>query len=187
MQILSSILITLFCFNSIFSQPLFQPEESSMSIQGTSSLHDWESVIKMEDVKMELHLEDGDSLILGHLRLDVPVKSIKSGNRIMDKKTYKALKADQYPIINYEVVVFYFKEDQIIAQDGLLKVAGKKKNIPISANIDRTNKNLVTFTGKVSFKMSDFKIAPPTAMMGTLKTGDEISIHYKIILQLINK
>ena len=187
MKTLLSILMTLLLHHNGFSQIQFHPEESRMSVKGTSTLHDWESVVKMEEVKIELHIEDADPLLLGHLRLKIPVKSIKSGNNIMDKKTYKALKADQYPTINYEVAVFDHKEGQVAATDGRLKVAGVEKIIPVAANYSRKNNGILTFTGTVSFNMTDFKVDPPTAMMGTLKTGDEISIPYTIVLQLINK
>ena len=34
--------------------------------------------------------------------------------------------------------------------------------------------------GEVPLKMSDFGIDPPTAMMGTLKTGNEVVIKYNL-------
>ena len=181
-----AILIVLFCYNSNFSQALFNPEKSRMSIRGTSTLHDWESVVEMEEVKIELHIEDEDPLLLGHLRLRIPVKSIRSGNRIMDNKTYAALKADEYPTIKYKVEGFDHKQGQVTASNGLLKIAGVEKAVPVTANYTRNNSGVLEFTGTVSLKMSEFNIDPPSAMIGTLKTGDEINIDYTIAFKTKN-
>ena len=170
--------------NCAYSQTRFHPEKSSMKLTGTSSLHDWESVVMMDQMNVELHIEDADPLLLGHLRLQIPVKSIKSGKSIMDKKTYSALKSEEFPFISYEVEVFDYNNGEVIASDGKLKVAGEERVVPVTAVYDKTNTTrLITFQGSVSFNMTDFNIEPPTAMLGTLKTGDEITITYNITVE----
>jgi len=37
-------------------------------------------------------------------------------------------------------------------------------------------------TGSYKFKMSSFGIDPPRAMLGTIRTGDEVTIKFKINL-----
>lgn len=170
--------------NCAYSQTRFHPEKSSMKLTGTSSLHDWESVVMMDKMEVELHIEDADPLLLGHLRLKIPVESIKSGKSIMDKKTYSALKSQEFPFISYEVEVFDYNNGEVIASDGKLKVAGEEQSVPVTAVYKKENTSrLMTFEGSVSFKMSDFNIEPPTAMLGTLKTGDEITITYNITVE----
>jgi polyisoprenoid-binding protein YceI len=72
---------------------------------------------------------------------------------------------------------------------GFLSLAGQTKEIkvPFHGNLLENGKMIVE--GKVDLKMSEFKIEPPTAMLGTLKTGDEISIVYSLELEkaMINK
>ena len=34
------------------------------------------------------------------------------------------------------------------------------------------------FTGQHALKMTDFGISPPTAMLGALKTGDQVTVHF---------
>ena len=182
MKYLSIILLGFFSFHS-FSQVRFHPESSKIAVQGTSTLHDWESLVKMEDVKVELHIEEADPLLLGHLRLTIPAKSIKSGESMMDNKTYEALKAEKHPVIQYEAAVFEYREDKVVVSVGKLKIAGTERNIPVTANFKIDPNNQIPFTGSVSFKMTDFNISPPTAMFGTMKTGDEVTIEYKIIVE----
>ncbi|MEQ9289566.1 MAG: YceI family protein [Cyclobacteriaceae bacterium] len=185
MKFLSIILLGFFSLHS-FSQARFYPEESQIAVQGTSTLHDWESLVIMEDVKVELHIEDTDPMLLGHLRMTIPTRSIKSGENIMDNKTYDALKADVYPVLNYEVEVFEYLENEVVASDGILKVAGTERKIPVKAKYSKDpDGQKISFTGSVSFKMTDFKVSPPTAVFGTIKTGDEVTIEYKIIVENI--
>lgn len=184
MKIFLSITILLFIVNDAFSQARFHPDKSVMTLAGTSSLHDWESEVMMDQMNVELHIEDANPLLLGHLRLTIPVESIKSGKSIMDDKTYSALKSDKFPMISYEVEVFDYNNDEIIASDGKLKVAGEERAVPVTAVYikGKTEKHM-TFQGSVSFNMSDFYIEPPTAMLGTIKTGDEITITYNITVE----
>jgi len=184
MKIYIGTIFLLFFANSVFSQARFHPDKSTMTLAGTSSLHDWESVVKMDQMNVELHIEEADPLLLGHLRLKIPVKSIKSGKSIMDNKTYDALMADKFPIISYEVEIFDYNNGEVIASDGKLKVAGEQRIVPVTAVYNKGDTSrLMTFQGSVSFNMSDFKIDPPTAILGTIKTGDEITITYNITVE----
>ena len=60
---------------------------------------------------------------------------------------------------------------------------GKTKDITLQFKISNSNQNQINVTGETKLKMSDFGIDPPTAMLATLKTGDDITIKYNIILQ----
>ena len=42
--------------------------------------------------------------------------------------------------------------------------------------------NKVTLTGATKLKMTDYKIDPPKALMGTITTGDEITIKFNTVL-----
>ncbi len=171
--------------NSAYSQVLFHPEKSEMTLSGTSSLHDWESEVDTEQMDVALHIEDVDPLLLGHLRLKIPVESIKSGKSIMDKKTYEALKYNKFPTISYEVEVFDYNNGEVITSNGKLKVAGEERLVPVTVFYAKENNSqIMMFRGSVSFNMTDFNIEPPTAMLGTLKTGDEITITYNISVEL---
>lgn len=183
MKLLSFIILGLLSFESI-SQVRFYPELSKIAVQGTSTLHDWASLVKMEDVKVELHVEDTNPLLLGLLRLTIPTQSITSGEKLMDNKTWEALKAEKYPVLIYEADAFEIGEGKVLAADGKLQIAGIERAIPVTAKYTMNSSGReISFTGSVSFKMTDFKVTPPTAMFGTMKTGDLVTIEYKIIVE----
>ena len=41
----------------------------------------------------------------------------------------------------------------------------------------------ITFNGSYKLKMTEYKVDPPTAMLGAIKTGDGIEVKYNLILK----
>lgn len=104
----------------------------------------------------------------------------------MDKLTYKALKADEYPVIT-----FIFKKGEIVKEDpsfidvklmGDLSIAGVTKNISVITKINKLGETII-LKGVHKLKMTDFGISPPKALLGTIKTGDEITIEFNLIFE----
>jgi hypothetical protein len=161
---------------------ILDPVNSKLTIQGTSSLHEWQ--MEVRDFKCSMNLiSTGQKFsdIKGAEFSCVPT-NIVSEFKLMDKKTYEALKAEQFSSINFRM-----KTGEILSESGNefsgtitgnLFIAGQTKeiNIPFHGNV--LEDGSVNVKGKVNLKMSQFNIDPPTAMLGTLKTGDDISIVY---------
>lgn len=156
-----------------------------VTINGTSNVHDWEEVA--EDVTgdaMVLWGADG-SFNIQKLNLKISVKSLKSDKgSIMDNKTYDALKASANPYIYYKLIsvksITKSGTGYAIVVNGDLTIAGKTKNVDISGNVFvKENGKLYIETSKL-IKMTDFGIDPPTAMMGAMTVGNEITIRFKI-------
>lgn len=145
-----------------------------MEVQGTSSLHDWESSVN--DFTVEANLSGNQ---IKDIQFSAIVKSIKSGKSGMDSNTYKALKEDKYPEIKFYSDQLTIKGEKLTGT-GRLTIAGKSQNIPV--NLDIKQNSTITVNGNVNIKMSDYGITPPTAVFGTIKTGDEITIQFNFTL-----
>ncbi|MCB0855839.1 MAG: YceI family protein, partial [Bacteroidetes bacterium] len=59
---------------------------------------------------------------------------------------------------------------------GQLTIAGVTKTITLNADCKVSDNGQITCTGSKKIKMSDYGIDPPTAMFGTIKTGDDLTI-----------
>jgi polyisoprenoid-binding protein YceI len=151
-------------------------DASKASVLGTSTLHDWESVV--ESFQASANLEGN---ILNKVSFEAEVKSIKSGKSGMDKNTYKAMNADKYPKIRFTSDKLTVKETKITGT-GKLTIAGKTRDIPVSLNMEKWNEDSFVVSGSVKMKMTDFDVDPPTAMMGAIKTGDDIEIKIELSL-----
>ncbi|MEP1035027.1 YceI family protein [Ekhidna sp.] len=151
-------------------------EDSSLKIVGTSSLHDWEMIVDEYDA-IGLVTESQ----IKNLKVTVNAKSMKSGKSIMDNKAYDAVRADDYPSILFSAESLQLDGGKIRGM-GTLEIAGKSREIDFSADIISDANGTMQLRGEVPLKMTDFDITPPTAMFGTLKTGDGVVIHYDIFI-----
>jgi polyisoprenoid-binding protein YceI len=104
----------------------------------------------------------------------------------MDKKTMKALKEEEYPNIEYSLLSFgdVVKTDNNFTAKatGNLSVAGTTKKVSLNITGTQLKNGNIEITGSKDMKMTDFNIDPPTALLGTMRTRDEITIEFKIVL-----
>jgi galactitol-specific phosphotransferase system IIB component len=61
---------------------------------------------------------------------------------------------------------------------GVLSIAGTSKTVNLLVAGTETTTGF-EFVGEKALKMTAFNIDPPTALFGTLKTGDDITIKFK--------
>lgn len=176
--------ISMLITGSVASQVLkIAPKSSVITINGTSNLHDWKS--KSETIKGELILA-GENQVKS-FSLDIPVKSIKSGEKLMDSKTYETFNADRHPNISFrltDVSNLQINGNNVnVVFNGNLTMAGATKKIAIKATGKNIKAGTYTFNGSVNLKMTDFKMQPPTALLGTMKVGDGVKLAFDITLE----
>lgn len=99
----------------------------------------------------------------------------------MDGKAYDAVKSDKFPNIQFKAGKLNIQGNRITGK-GELSIAGEKRPIDLNAEIKNRNGSEMQIVGEVPLKMTDFGITPPTAMFGTLKTGDDLVIKYDILI-----
>ena len=97
----------------------------------------------------------------------------------MDKKTYGALRESDHPTISYILISSIPKTGNTVTSKGELTIAGKKRQVTMDVNYE-IYPSIIEFSGELTINMSDYDIAPPTALMGTIKTGDEVTIRFSI-------
>jgi polyisoprenoid-binding protein YceI len=157
-------------------------KNSKLEVLGTSSIHDWEIVAENMSGKANINIEN-DQMMIPSLSFSVPVESLKSGKSSMDNNTYEALKSEKYPTISYEIISMEVTEKNgdvyTLKTSGNLTMAGVTKNMNMTVK-STVSTSYVAFIGKVGFKMTDFKVDPPTAIFGTVKTGDEVTIEFNV-------
>lgn len=171
-------LILSFCF-SANAQYKLNANTSNMYIDGTSSLHDWTETVEEMSGSVSLDLEGKAISKIKMLNVSVPVKSIKSGKSGMDKNTYVALKYEEFPTIKF-ALKSYAKDGNSLTLTGNLTIAGTTKPVKIKSTYE-VKTSTIEVEGKHTFKMTEFEVDPPTAMMGTIKTGDEVTIRFNLV------
>ena len=177
-----------------------QPDANNIRIEGTSTLHDWavEGTIIRGFYEVE---QNSFSALLGgersnstapkvraHVRAEIPVRSLKSNKKGMDKRMYKALKAEKHAAISYRLQEARVKDRgsrtdadasvSVLATRGELTIAGVSRTLEMHVKMERIEEKNLRFTGEIPLKMTDFGVKPPKAMLGAIRTGDEIKIYF---------
>jgi polyisoprenoid-binding protein YceI len=171
-------------FTALTAQdPVLIKNKSNIAISGTSSLHEWHENAADFNVDMELSGEGALLPVIDRVVFTCKTASVKSDNSIMTNKTREALQADKHPEISFtsdkQSSLAIHKGGFSSTVTGDLVINGVKRNVSIPVEGSLTGNNMIV-KGSASLKMSDYDIRPPTAIMGTLKTGDEVTVSFDL-------
>lgn len=159
------------------------PAASKMTISGTTNVHDFESNVTQINGQLVI---DGTKKVES-LSVKVPVKSIKSKEKLMDTKTYEALEANNHPTISFQMTdassLKINGQNIDVVVTGNLSLAGETRKISFRTTGKSTKPGVYEFKGSIPLKMTDFKVTPPKAMMGMMKVGNEITLKYHVVLE----
>lgn len=176
-------LVSLAGSREILAQERFTiDEKSEMVIKGTSTLHDWETKATELNGSGVFDIKNQTIASIDNFKLLIPVRSLEGSKKGMDNKIYEALKADKAPNIDFELSSIDQVSSDKIVVSGKMTVAGKSKNVKLESSYKIENGSLHV-NGTHAMKMTEFDVAPPTAMMGAIKAGDQVQIEYNLILQ----
>jgi hypothetical protein len=157
-----------------------------MSLKGSSTLHKW---------AMTAHAFTGDanfSLSAHHklsamngLSLRLPVHNLKCESAGMEKSAYKALKANKYKDIVFELTSAKVTSSgsnkyRIVAQ-GNLTIAGVTQPTTLDASAMVHTDGTISCSGSAPVYLKDYNIDPPTFMLGTMKVADLTTLTYSLL------
>ena len=157
-------------------------KNSKLIITGTSNLHDWQMEAKQMSGKTRLAKENTNTIDISQVTFTCPVESIKSDHQIMDNKTYNALEEKKHPDIVFQLDTtedVELKDGKALIK-GELTIAGETREVELPCTFNFQKDNQFTVSGEIGINMEDYKVDPPTALLGTLKTDKEVSVKYDL-------
>ena len=159
-----------------------KPNSQEYVVKGTSTLHDWhmtsnegKGFIMVGAAANGLPSFTGSEVTLG-------AESLKSGKKGMDKNAYKALKTEEFESIQFVLNNCTMESATKGKAEAKLTIAGFSRDVTFDIDVEKTG-SAYTIKGNTGFRLTDFKIDPPTALMGTVKTGDDVTIEFKATFQ----
>ncbi len=172
--------------NRVYSQTLYQinTKASSITVTGTSTLHDWD--MKSSDVtgKMTASVELKEVNLISDVLVTCSAKNLLTDSKMMNEKAHDALKANTYPQIKfvYVSVAALSNKNGIFSGTitGNLTIAGKTNKVTIPFLGSVSSSGSIQVTGSYGLKMSQYGMETPTAMLGTLTTGDYVVLKYDL-------
>lgn len=157
--------------------------ESKVKVEGTSNLHDWHIDGKMMSGRAHFKEIEGRLNAIDLLTFTVDAEKLISGNSIMDNNIQKALMTKKFKTINYQLTAvtkinLVTENNYSVITEGELRIAGTTKKINQLFTI-KINDKKISILGKTKINMTLYNIAPPKALLGMLKTGEDVIVDFK--------
>src|SRR5690348_10580438 len=165
--------------------------ESKLWVKGGSNLHEWSCKASSMDAQVEADeaiLKTAPTpALLKKVQIKVPVRELKCGSGKMESNLYKALKADDVPQISYilgtfDVVPTDIADSVTLKTVGALTIAGTEKSVNMTVTTKRLADGTLRATGELPLLMTDFGVKPPTALLGTLRTKNEVTVKFELLV-----
>ncbi|MNK03742.1 YceI-like domain protein [compost metagenome] len=160
-------------------------KDNVVKISGKSNIHDWTMIAQNPMCEANFGAVSGESGVpknLVSLNFNVKAKNLKSESESMNNRTYKAIKADAYPDIDFklrEATVTPLQKNKFsVNATGTLTIAGVSKLITIQVIGEVSADNTILCTGQEKIKLTDYGIQPPSFMLGAMKVGNELTISF---------
>lgn len=160
---------------------------SKSTIQGTSTLHDWESEITLITCKSTFVVENNTLKSIKSAEVTIPVTGIKSAHgKMMDNKTYDAFLYEKNPNITFLLISAQITQvspgKANVDASGYLEMAGVSKSIKLNGVATMLANGEVQLTLSKKITMTDFKMSQPTAVMGTITVGAEVTVNFDLVM-----
>lgn len=201
---------------------LFTPAPNSrVELRGTATIGSWKS--SSADIHGKIALDTDMSAIdtifdqlqtaapdqrqphdppLAHLtmnsppvvRISVPITSLHGDSNGMDRDMRRALRADQYPFIEFifeklqpraTLLLWNSQDHQMTLRltiTGQLYMAGASRSITMDVFISRDSHRHVLARAQTFLLMSDFGVTPPSALFGLIKADNQVSVQFDLDL-----
>ena len=182
---LALVSLTLLVRNSN-AQEVYTVKSVKASVLGTSTLHAWESDVTKMECTAHFKVENNSLKSIQNIHAKVLVKGIKSKEgKIMDNKTFEAFKYENNPYILFDAEnaqVNVTAGQAGVKAVGNLTMAGETKQIALEANSKLLPNGDIQIELSKTLNMLDYKMVPPTAMLGAIKVGEVVTVKLNIVL-----
>lgn len=165
-------------------------ENSSMTINGSSTLHDWQ-------------VEAGDFTVLfqvpgnwfrseeawagedvRELTVTVPVEQLDGGKNRMNRDLREVLRYEEYSEIRFiwDDLTFTGTTDtgKTVKVSGRVIIAGVERTTEFNANLGINEWSQIVAAGSLELNMRDFDIDPPKAFFGVIRTDEVVNLNFKL-------
>lgn len=153
--------------------------KTNFSVFGTSTLHDWEMKSGSRTGTANFTVTDSKLVDIKNIDITLPAESIKSEKKSMDKVAYETLKTDKFKNIRYVLQSADKVNETTWNLTGTYTIAGVSKVIKTQVKTSVTN-GLVSLQGSNKITFKEFGMKSPTAMLGTIKTGEDLTIKFNL-------
>jgi polyisoprenoid-binding protein YceI len=166
--------------------PAAGKSETTVTIRGTSSLHEWQmqgtTISGVIETDPETWKNEGQKSAV--VNVTIPVASVRSDHERMDRIMRDTLKTHDITYAMTSASLLKTSGDSFVVRSGgKLSIAGVTRDVTVDITVQRSGDRRYILTGQTPIRMTDYGMKPPVAMMGTLKTGDQVTVAFRWVVE----
>lgn len=165
------------------------PTGSKMRMEGDSTMHKWNMESTIVGGFLEADAGFPVSSSKATAQVFTPVRSYKSsGGKKMDSVMQEHMKEPQFKMIKYSLIELKPKSPPSATGPvqfdavGALTIIGNTVTNTMPVTIEKLADGKIKIVGSTPLKMSDYKLPPPKALLGTINVEDDLNITFEWLL-----
>lgn len=173
--------VTLLATVQMNAQSVKKAFSYEITLLGSSNIHDWKMVSNGNNLEANFSLNPTTKLVesIAPMTFNMPVKSLKSNEGLLNSRAYDALNANKFPNITFKLTNATANGNQLNLV-GQLTISGNTRDITLVANRTKNADGTQVLSGTKKIKMTEWGMKPPKYMMGMMKVYDDLTINYNV-------
>lgn len=184
-SILLAVVITLSL--QVNAQKRYSLSKSTFEVAGTSNIHDWTMRSTEGTGGANLIVTDSKLIDIKNLAITLLAESIKSSKTSMDNVAYEALDTKTYKNIKYVLKSADKVNESTWLLTGTYTIAGVSKDYKTQIRVSSNDSGTFVLQGSNRMSFADFEMTAPSAALGVVKAGKELTVLFNIILTDFSK
>lgn len=188
MKTIKSILLTVIFTTmsvQVNAQRNYTIARSTFEVAGTSNIHDWSMKSSEGNGIANLTVIDSKLTDINNLTITLLAESLKSTKTSMDDVAYETLDTKTYKNIKYVLKSANKANETTWNLTGIYTIAGTSKEYKNVVNVTTNNGNFI-LKGSNQITFADFGMSAPTAALGVVRAGKELTIIFNLTFNELN-
>jgi polyisoprenoid-binding protein YceI len=172
--------------------PLTLQPASRIWVSGTSNVKNFECKAVNPDVTVETTKPNPVTAVaagekaVGAVHLKIDVATMDCGSGTMNGHMKDAMNPKAHPAIEFTVASYALVKaaDSVgVTLEGTLNIYGAPKPVTIVAGAKNAGGDVLHVTGVYELDMKDYGVKPPSLMLGTMRVGEKVQVHFDLLLK----
>lgn len=181
MKAITLLFLTVLTFSlQLTAQKKYTVAKATFEVAGTSNIHDWVMRSSEGTGSASLIVTDSKLADIKNLSITLPAESIKSSKSSMDDVAYETLDTKTHKNIRYVLKAAEKINESTWVLVGTYTIAGVSKDFKTQVKVTNYENGIFAFQGSNRMNFTDFEMTPPSAALGVVKAGKELTVLFNI-------
>lgn len=162
---------------------------STISVDGKTNVNKFQcGIARYEGTDTLVFMgEQGHGVAFSRGEVKLNASTFDCGMRVMTKDFGKTIKSEEFPYIVIEFITFekvpkFKSKEQLYRGTIGISLAGARAPVDVTCSFRKDEHGYIHLIGSHNFTFSDFKLKPPTRMMGAVKVDENLVVNFHLVL-----